>query len=78
MLKREKALLAALNALGISPDDAAAFGDDRNDIGMLRLCGCGVAMGNAIEEVRSAARYIAKDCDADGVGIWLEEHVLRA
>ena len=29
-----------------------AFGDDYADIGMLELCGTGVAMGNAIDEVK--------------------------
>ena len=37
---------------GIEPAEIAAFGDDYADIGMLELCGKGIAMGNAIDAVK--------------------------
>ncbi|MBQ3686279.1 MAG: HAD hydrolase family protein, partial [Treponema sp.] len=39
-------------SLQLSPDEIAVFGDDFNDIGMLWLCGRGIAMENAIAEVK--------------------------
>lgn len=63
-------------ALGIPPSDMIAFGDDFSDAGMLRLCGVGVAMGNAIESVRQAADAITDTNDRDGVARYLEEHIL--
>ena len=42
--------------LGISAADVLAIGDGRNDIEMLRWAGRGVAMGQAVEEVKAAAR----------------------
>lgn len=56
--------------------EVAAFGDDNNDVEMLRECGIGVAIGNAIEACKAAAGHICGDCDNDGVAKWLEENVL--
>lgn len=48
------------------------FGDDVNDIGMFRLCGHAVAMGNAIDELKAIADEIADTNDCDGVAKVLE------
>jgi ribosomal protein S18 acetylase RimI-like enzyme len=42
---------------------------------MLRECGVGVAVANAIDEAKAAADYICDDCDNDGMAKWLEENV---
>jgi len=55
---------------------ALAFGDDYNDIEMLRECGIGVAVDNAIYEAKVAADYACGGCDEDGVAKWLEVNVL--
>ncbi|HPJ20738.1 MAG TPA: HAD family hydrolase [Clostridia bacterium] len=52
-----------------------AFGDDHNDIGMLRECGMGVAMADACIEARQAADYITDTCDDNGVSNFLENHL---
>ena len=44
-----------------------AFGDDLNEMSMLKTAGIGVAMGNAKEEVKKAADFVTEDCDSDGV-----------
>ena len=43
------------DALGLTAADVLAIGDGRNDIEMLAWAGRGVAMGQAVEEVRAAA-----------------------
>ena len=53
--------------LGIPTEQTMAFGDDTNDITMLRDAGVGVAMGNANEEVKKAADYVTLDCNNSGV-----------
>lgn len=53
-------------ALLIEPKEILAFGDDYNDIEMLEYC-TGVAMGNAILEVKSAAEFETDTNDNDGV-----------
>ena len=47
--------------------DTIAFGDGSNDITMIRDAGVGVAMANAIDEIKNAADYITLSCDEDGV-----------
>ncbi|BBB89727.1 MAG TPA: HAD hydrolase family protein [Methylomusa anaerophila] len=54
----------------------AAFGEDYNDVEMLRECGISVAVSTAIDEVKAVADDICGDCDEDGVARWLEENVL--
>lgn len=47
--------------------DVVAFGDDTNDLEMVRDSGFGVAMDNAVDEVKAVADYITKSNDEDGV-----------
>lgn len=57
-------------------DTFMAFGDDIIDLEMIKNCGVGVAVGNAVDEVKAAANFICGTNDVDGVAKWLEEHVL--
>lgn len=57
---------------GISTAEVAAFGDDYNDIEMLRKCGIGVATANAIDEVKRAADAVCVSNEEDGVARWLD------
>lgn len=54
---------ALKEACGESAVRIIAAGDYENDIGMLREADCGVAVGNALEEVKRAADYVAADHD---------------
>ena len=72
---KEKAIEALCKYLGIPASQIAAFGDDFNDIGMLKVCGTGIAMDNAIEEVKKAADQVCDSNEADGVAKWMEEHL---
>jgi len=56
--------------------EIAAFGDDYNDVEMIRRCGFGIAMENGIREAKEAARYICGNNNEDGVSRWLEKNVL--
>jgi hydroxymethylpyrimidine pyrophosphatase-like HAD family hydrolase len=73
---KDAAIKAVAEKLGISLSDIAAFGDDHNDIDMLRSVGYGIAAANAIPEAKAAAKYVCGDCDKDGVARWIEENVL--
>jgi hydroxymethylpyrimidine pyrophosphatase-like HAD family hydrolase len=48
-----------------------AIGDGRNDVEMLRWAGRGVAMGQAVEEVRAAADAVTATVQDDGVAVEL-------
>lgn len=58
---------AMLDHLGLSPNEAVAFGDGLNDREMLTYVGMGVAMGNAHEEIKPYAKMVTKTNDEDGV-----------
>ena len=59
--------------LGVAQSDVLAIGDGRNDIEMLRWAGRGVAMGQAIEEVREAADDVTETVYDDGVAVELHQ-----
>ncbi|MBN2578446.1 MAG: HAD family phosphatase [Pirellulales bacterium] len=52
---------------GIADGEICAVGDDVNDIPMIRAAGLGVAMGNALPEVKAAADRIAPTHDDEGL-----------
>lgn len=43
------------------------FGDGLNDISMIDQAPLGIAMGNAIDEVKAVANFITKRNDDDGI-----------
>jgi Cof subfamily protein (haloacid dehalogenase superfamily) len=73
---KHNAVAAVCRELGIRHSQVVAFGDDYSDIEMLRSCGVGVAVANAIDECKAVADCICGDCDEDGVARWLEENIL--
>ena len=56
--------------------DIIAFGDNYNDIAMLTNVGCGVAVGNAREEVKHISDYVTLKNTENGVAHFIREHVL--
>lgn len=50
----------------------AAFGDDSNDVEMLKMCGKGITVANAVPETIAAADEITLSNDEDGVAHWLK------
>lgn len=73
---KENGVRLLAKRLGIGMDEIAAFGDDYNDIGMLRACGAGVAVENALDEVKAAADDVCPCNEADGPARWIEEKIL--
>lgn len=74
--KKKNGVRVMLSAFGIKPEEAVYFGDDFDDGESMQLCGLGVAVENAIPEVKAAADEVAESNDADGVARWIEAHVL--
>ncbi len=75
-ITKEKAILAVCEACHANVSEIVAFGDDYADIGMLKLCGIGVAMGNAIQEVKDIANAITISNEEDGVAAYLEKWII--
>jgi len=64
--------------LGLRPEEVLAIGDHLNDLKMLDFAGVGVAMGNALPEVRAAADWVTGTLDEDGVAQAIDRFVLDA
>lgn len=71
------ALTRLARHLNIPLERVMAIGDSPNDLSMLQVAGCAVAMGNARPEVKEAAQVIAPSNDEDGVAWVLRELLLK-
>lgn len=60
---------------GIPIEQTMAFGDQNNDITMIKTAGIGVAVGNATEELKQAADFVTKTISEDGVVYAIEKFV---
>lgn len=67
-------VLAKISGLDLGA--IAAFGDDSNDIEMLKMCGMGIAVANAVPEVLEIADDVTLSNDLDGVALWLYRRCL--
>ena len=73
---KANAVAALARYWNIAQSEIVAFGDDLNDIDLLIYAGVGVAVANALDEVKAVADYICDTNENDGVAKWLEENVL--
>ncbi|KHN54448.1 sugar-phosphatase [Pectobacterium fontis] len=64
--------------LGIPRESVMTLGDQQNDLAMIHYAGIGVAMGNAIDEVKEASQFVTKTNAEDGVAYAIEKFVLNA
>ncbi|MCT0949586.1 sugar-phosphatase [Weissella confusa] len=69
-------LLTLAAKLGIDRSETMALGDQQNDVTMIEVAGLGVAMGNAVPEVKAVADVETTTQNADGVGVAVEKWVL--
>jgi hydroxymethylpyrimidine pyrophosphatase-like HAD family hydrolase len=60
-------LTAALDELGISPQAVVAVGDAENDHSFLALCGCAVAVANALPALQARADFVTAASHGAGV-----------
>ena len=56
-----------IERLDISKENVYAFGDGLNDLEMIKFAGTGVAMGNAVAELKEIADEITTNVDEDGI-----------
>lgn len=62
--------------LNITSEEAMSFGDAMNDMQMIEFAKYSFAMGNACEELKKKARYIALSNAEDGLAKAVEEYAL--
>jgi hypothetical protein len=66
-------LRAALDELGLSPTSVVAIGDAENDQAFLAMCGCGVAVANALDALKAAANHVTRGEAGAGVREVIDE-----
>jgi len=60
-------LIAALEELGISPQEVVGIGDAENDESFLAMCGLGVAVANALDSLKARADRVTRGESGEGV-----------
>ena len=78
MARKVPALRRMIDAMGIAMEEVAFLGDDLPDLGVLRLVGLPVAVGNAVPEVRHAARLTLEKTGGRGAIREFVEILLKA
>lgn len=67
MVNKWYAIQEVARRLGVAPGEIVAVGDDVNDVEMIAHAGLGVAMGNAVSQVKAVARCQAPSNDHAGL-----------
>lgn len=71
------ALAMLANYFGVQREQVMAIGDGYNDVEMLEFAGMGVVVGNARDEIKALADYVAPSNEEEGVAEVLEKLVLK-
>jgi Cof subfamily protein (haloacid dehalogenase superfamily) len=71
------AITGLASDLSFSMDEVMALGDQGNDLSMIKAAGWGVAMGNAIDEVKEAAQAVTLTNKEDGVAAAINKYALN-
>jgi len=66
-----------VSSIGLTRDQLICCGDGYNDLAMMEYAGLGVAMGNAIDEVKERADFVTKSNDEDGIVHVIEKFMRR-
>jgi 3-deoxy-D-manno-octulosonate 8-phosphate phosphatase (KDO 8-P phosphatase) len=66
-----------LDKLGLSPANMAFIGDDLTDMPVMRYVGFGVAVANAVDEVKQCADYVTTRSGGSGAVREVIEYILK-
>lgn len=72
---KSKALATLCNYLNININDVISFGDNYNDVEMIKHSGMGIAVENAVHEVKRVADDITAKNTEDGVAKALDKYI---
>lgn len=74
-IHKAKGVAHVSRTLGIPRDRIIAFGDEDNDLEMIDYVGVGVAMGNAIPQLKNIANEITDSNNDDGIAALLVDRL---
>ncbi|MGA7193346.1 MAG: HAD-IIB family hydrolase [Anaerolineales bacterium] len=73
---KKSAIVEIARLLNIDTERIIGIGDAENDIPLLNACGLKVAMGNAVNELKAIADFVAPSVEDDGVRFVIEKFIL--
>lgn len=74
-IDKAKALDTVLIPMGYKREEMIAFGDGHNDASMVKYAGIGVAMENAVQDLKDIADEITLSNEEDGIAVSLYKHM---
>ncbi|WP_050637257.1 Cof-type HAD-IIB family hydrolase [Candidatus Stoquefichus sp. SB1] len=74
-IDKAKALDTVLIPKGYKKEEMIAFGDGHNDASMVRYAGTGVAMANAVQDLKDIADEVTLSNDEDGIAVTLAKYM---
>ena len=76
-IDKRKAIDQVLSDLGYKKEEVIAFGDAQNDSTMVQYAGLGVAMDNAVQELKDIADFVTLSNEEDGIAYALDKFVFE-
>lgn len=74
-IDKAKALDTVLIPMGYKKEDMIAFGDGHNDASMVKYAGIGIAMENAVQDLKDIADEVTLSNEEDGIAVALYKHM---
>jgi HAD superfamily hydrolase (TIGR01484 family) len=74
---KKYALESLLSQINVGADEIMVAGDSGNDLPLFAVGGLRVAMGNASQELKDRADWIAPTVDEDGLAVAIEKFILN-
>ena len=74
-IDKAKALNELAAQLSITQNEILSFGDGQNDRSIIEYAGTGIAMGNAVDELKEIADDVTLSNDEDGIAVALEKYL---
>lgn len=74
-IDKAKALDTVLIPMGYKKEEMIAFGDGHNDASMVKYAGIGVAMDNAVDDLKAIADEVTLSNEEDGIAYALSKHL---
>jgi len=75
---KQQGIWEAAKVLDLKPAEIVGVGDGYNDFPLLMACGLKIAMGNANDDLKGIADYIAPSVENDGVAHVIEKYILAS
>ncbi|WP_133013808.1 Cof-type HAD-IIB family hydrolase [Clostridium cuniculi] len=74
-IDKAKALDTVLSPMGFKREEMIAFGDGHNDASMIKYAGIGVAMENAVDDLKAIANEVTLSNEEDGIAYTLSKYI---